>query len=66
MNLLIKTYLFLSLNLKWKRIFIHTYVYAYIFMKKSRKKSKFDEFIMKVDVKRFGYKNLLQDFKFMK
>ena len=36
-------------------------------MKKSRKKnqSKFDEFIMKVDVECFGYNNLLQDF-FMK
>ena len=37
-------------------------------MKKSRKTkwSKFDEFIMQVDVERFGYYNLLQDFKFVK
>ena len=27
---------------------------------------KIDEFMMKVDVGRFGYNNLLQDFKFMK
>ena len=27
---------------------------------------KFDEFIMKVDVERFGCSNLLQVFKFMK
>ena len=39
-------------------------------MKKSRKKNpnnpKFDEFIMKVDVKCVGFDNLLQDFKFTK
>ena len=37
-------------------------------MKKLKKKTiylKFDEFIMKVDVKCFGF-NVLQDFKFMK
>ena len=28
--------------------------------------SKLDEFIMEVDVERFGCNNLLQDFKFMK
>ena len=28
--------------------------------------SKFDEFIMKVNVERFGWNNPLQDFKFMK
>ena len=33
-------------------------------MKKSRKKSEFDEFIMKVEVECFGYN--LWDFKFMK
>ena len=38
-------------------------------MKKSLKKQnnpKFKEFIVKVDVDRFNYNNLLQDFKFMK
>ena len=35
-------------------------------MKKVEKYFKFDEFIMKVDVKHFGFHNLLQDFKFMK
>ena len=38
-------------------------------MKKSRKtkkKFKFDEFIIEVDVQCFGNNNLLQDFKFMK
>ena len=34
--------------------------------KKSRKKSKFDQLIMKVDFQHFGYNNLPQDFKFMK
>ena len=32
---------------------------------KEQNNTKFDEFIMKVDVERFGYNNLLQDFKFM-
>ena len=37
-------------------------------MKKSKKQNNpnFDEFIRKVDVERFDYNNLLQDFKFMK
>ena len=33
---------------------------------KKQNNPKFDEFIMKVDVERFGCNNLLQDFKFMK
>ena len=33
---------------------------------KKRNDPKFDEFIKKVDVERFGINNLLQDFKFMK
>ena len=53
-------------------------IHIYIYGSKSANKSdtmkkrwkinnpKFDEFIMKVDVERFGCKNLLQDFKFMK
>ena len=36
-------------------------------MKEVKKNNlKFDEFIMKVNVKHFGSNNLLQDFKFMK
>ena len=34
-------------------------------VKKNKKKSKFDEYIMKVDVKRFGFNKLLQDFEFV-
>ena len=35
-------------------------------MKKVGKKNKFNEFIMKVDIKCYGFNDLLQDFKFMK
>ena len=34
--------------------------------KVEKTKSEFDKFIVKVDVKRFDFNNLLQDFKFMK
>ena len=42
---------------------IYTYTYE-----ESRKTKlfKFGEFIIKINVKRFGFNNLLQDFKFMK
>ena len=58
--------------------YIYIYIYIYIYMevnkeikydsmKKSRKTNnpKFDDFVMKVDVERFSYNNLLQDSKFM-
>ena len=35
-------------------------------VEKKTKLSKFDEFKMKVDVKRFGFNNPLQGFKIMK
>ena len=44
-------------------------VYIYIYMKKRLKKQnnpKFEEFIMKVNIKHFSCNYLLQDFKFMK
>ena len=41
------------------------YVCMYVWRKVEKMKSKFDEFIMKVNVECFGYKNLLQDLKFM-
>ena len=34
--------------------------------KVEKQNPKFDEFILNVDVERFGYNNLLQDFEFMK
>ena len=33
---------------------------------KKQSNPKFDEFIMKVDIERFGCNNFLQDFEFMK
>ena len=47
---------------------VRIYKFIYIYKEKYKKTNnpKFDEFIMKFGVKRFGYNNLLQDFKFMK
>ena len=46
----------------------YTHIFLYVYEKKLKKQNipKFNEFIMKVDVERFGCNNLLQDFKFMK
>ena len=45
---------------------VYIYIYIYIYLKKIEKENNysFDEFIMKIDVKRFRCNNLLQDFKF--
>ena len=40
-------------------------IWQYDEKKKKQNNPQFYEFIMKVDVQRFGYNNLLQDFKFM-
>ena len=51
-------------------IYIYMYVYIYIFIYEENfekiNSPRFDEFIMKVDVERFGCNNLLQDFRLMK
>ena len=49
-------------------IYIYVCVCVCVYVKKGRKTNnpKFDEFIIKVDIKCFGYNNLLHDFKFMK
>ena len=49
---------------------VYIYIYIYIIQQYEEKvektnNPKFDEFVMKVDMYRFGY-NLLQDFKLMK
>ena len=47
---------------------MYIYIYLYIYKESCKKQNnpKFDESIMKVDIERFSYNNLLQDFKFMK
>ena len=44
------------------------YIYIYIYEAQLKKENdpKFEEFIIKVEGERFGYNNLLQDFRFMK
>ena len=51
---------------KYGYIYIYIYIYIYEEILKKRSCLKFDEFIMKVDVERFGCNNILQEFKFIK
>ena len=41
-------------------------MYIYIYEEKLKNNQKFNNFFMKVDVERFGYKDSLLDFKLMK